>query len=316
MNNQIRRYELLDINNIIDGGFQYTLPPSTLNIIEDLVKEVGNPDYQKTPIFNMKKKNNKKKNFKDIPDEDWITIRQFQKTNIEKQANEMELLLDNIKKCLNKITEKTYDTIKDEIFVNINDSFIIENNENNLKQIWNTIYNISSSNNFHLEIYIRLIKEIKNKYKEFQTFLNEEFNLYEKSFLSNIIDIDKNINDLTYEELCSYNLEKSTIESQTAFFVMCLMHELIEEELLTNLLNDLYSKFLNKIKNKDTSVIASDIVHIIQIIIKNGKNYFSEEKINNIKETTSSILLLNRKDNPGYTQKAKFILMDLESLLM
>lgn len=307
------RYELENVRDIIDSGFEYTIPESSLDLIEILVKEVGNPDYQKTPIFSIKSRK-KKKMIKEISDEEWITIRQFQKTNIDKNANEMELLLDNIKKCLNKMTEKTYNSVKDEIFINIQESILIETSDNRLKEIWNVIYNVSSSNNFHLEIYVELIKELKNKYIEIKDYLYNNFNTYIIS-LNNIINNNKNIKNLSYDELCNYNLEKSTIESQTAFFVMCLRYNLIEDKLLYTLLCNLLEQFVEKIKNKEYADISTDILHIIQIILKNGKNYFNEDNKIKIENNINEILKIDRKENLGYNQKSKFILMDLHTLM-
>ena len=70
------RYELQNVRDIINNGFEYVIPDRSLNVIESLVKEVGNPDYQKTPIFSVKSRK-KKKAIKEISDDEWVTIRQF-----------------------------------------------------------------------------------------------------------------------------------------------------------------------------------------------------------------------------------------------
>jgi hypothetical protein len=221
--------------------------------------------------------------------------------------------LDNVKKCLNKITEKTYNAVKNEIFSNIEESSLIETNDNKLKEIWNVIYDVSSSNNFHLEIYIKLIKEIMNEYSNIQKYIIENFDIYVND-LNKMINNNKNIKELTYDELCNYNLEKSTIESKTAFFVMSLKYNLIEDTMLHNLLCNLFEDFIERIKIKEYSDISTDILNLIQIVLKNGKDYLFQYK-NKIIEYIDDILKIDRKENPGYNQKSKFILMDLQTLL-
>ena len=50
------KYSLNDIRDIIFKGFDYEIPVEVITKISDLAKQVGSPDYVKTPIF--KKRDN------------------------------------------------------------------------------------------------------------------------------------------------------------------------------------------------------------------------------------------------------------------
>ena len=47
-------YSLETINGIIFNGFNYELPVNTLAVISELAKQVGAPNYIKTPNFQNK----------------------------------------------------------------------------------------------------------------------------------------------------------------------------------------------------------------------------------------------------------------------
>ena len=69
-------YTIEDVNNIIENGFEYTLPEKTIKLIQTLSEKVGAPSYIKTPIFNKKNYNKRNKNkSENISDDDWKSIR-------------------------------------------------------------------------------------------------------------------------------------------------------------------------------------------------------------------------------------------------
>ena len=45
------KYTLKDFNEIIFNGFNLVLPDDIIETISKLAKEVGSPDYVKTPVF-------------------------------------------------------------------------------------------------------------------------------------------------------------------------------------------------------------------------------------------------------------------------
>ena len=101
-------YSIKEINNIIDDGFDYTLPEETLKTIEILSQKVGAPSYIKTPNFQKKyyNKNYKKHRNKgtNVTDDEWKSIREFKKTEIKKDGD--NIYIEKITCLLNKLTDR------------------------------------------------------------------------------------------------------------------------------------------------------------------------------------------------------------------
>ena len=120
-------YTLEDINEILYQGFEYNLPPKTLENISNLATQVGSPDYIKTPVFQKRenymkvelnkefvtkeisgfRKNKRGKGQELINDEDWETIRTFQPSKIEEKSI-VDSQIDNIRSILNTLSDKNY----------------------------------------------------------------------------------------------------------------------------------------------------------------------------------------------------------------
>merc|ERR1711988_1744145 len=100
-----KKYNLMQIKDIIDLGIDYELSEEVLLKIKEISEKVGAPEYIKTPQF-LKTKKNKK--LGKLEDSDWEKIRNF--TISKKEIREgINLKKDKIRKILNKITMKTLD---------------------------------------------------------------------------------------------------------------------------------------------------------------------------------------------------------------
>jgi len=92
------RYTLKDFNEIIFNGFNIDLSEETIKIISGLAKEVGSPDYVKTPIFKKRENPMKVEPIKDTAfkkkrggrgmNDDWgcDNDNTFQTTKLEEKA--------------------------------------------------------------------------------------------------------------------------------------------------------------------------------------------------------------------------------------
>lgn len=135
------RYSIVDFNSILFNGFDLTLSDETVKIISELAKQVGSPDYVKTPVFKKREnplkqiqpsstnvstsiKKKKGKNM-EITEDDWNVIRTFQATKFEKKEG-IDAQIAIIKSHLNKLSDKNYKEIKDKL-IEIIEKIIIEN---------------------------------------------------------------------------------------------------------------------------------------------------------------------------------------------
>ena len=152
------KYDLNNIDGIINEGFEYTLPTDTVALISLLSEQVGAPSYVRTPIFNKKDIKRKRKN-QEISDADWDAIRNFQKTVLEKKEG-IDQYINSIRKCLNKLTDNTYNNYSKEIIEIIDKLIQNECSEDDKNQIGEAIFNIASGNAFYSELYALLFKAL------------------------------------------------------------------------------------------------------------------------------------------------------------
>ena len=128
------KYTLQDFNDIAFSGYDYKLPEIVLNKIKNLITELGitanskpttetrsadstDSKYKKNNYFSNSKKN---KNYvkRDNVDDPWETAKPFKATKIDKKEG-MDKLINDIRACLNKISNKNYETQRDIIFEQI-----------------------------------------------------------------------------------------------------------------------------------------------------------------------------------------------------
>jgi hypothetical protein len=145
---QVLKYTLNDFDRIKDEGFEYTLSPSVMQIIQSLADQVGAPEYVRTPQFvkrdvlppvqvrpyhshskhaslgssnsshmQSQGQNHVKsgKRNQEITDDDWDSIRRYQATILPKRQG-VEASIEAIRKLLNKMTTETYETMKEQLW--------------------------------------------------------------------------------------------------------------------------------------------------------------------------------------------------------
>ena len=128
------RYNLDEFKRISFDGFDFKLPEETLTIISNLALKVGSPSYVKTPVFQKRdhslktqtasassskdssifKKKRGNKGMEIINDDDWESLRTFQTTKIEQKVG-LDAKIDVIRSYLNKLTDKNYLDLRNNI---------------------------------------------------------------------------------------------------------------------------------------------------------------------------------------------------------
>ena len=295
----------------MDKGFMFELPAETQTLIASLAAQVGSPEYQKTPVFISKPRRNRKKPVKEVSDDEWVTIRNFQKTNLNKDASETELLIDNIRKCLNKMTEVTYIAMKSEILDNMSGVRHMDDSDSKLLQIGEAIFNIATTNSMYANIYTELIKELIEIYPNFKEICDNKFTTYIHAFnnetQSNVINTDN------YEELCRINLVNRKRKSQSSFFVAAFNTGLISQREIFDLIDHLLDRLITSAQFSDKTEECNEIANNIFILIKDGRKKLSNSV--QLVERVTKITLMDKKKNPGLSSKCKFTFMDIKQIL-
>lgn len=287
-------YTIDDINSIKKNGFSYVLPEETQNLIIDLSKLVGSPDYIKTPVFH---KNNKSK------EPDWELLKNFKPTQ-KNELNQDEKIIQSIKGSLNKLTDKNYDTMSKNIFEDLSKL----ENSNKFNYVNTIIFNIASSNRFYSAVYANLFNNLIKKYDLFKNYITEAMSSYLDRF-NHILDINPNDD---YDSFCDENKKNEEQKALTEFIVNLSKQGVIEIDRLVTLFEDMFDLVLKyKLEAKYKSRII-ELSENIFILLNSGFEGF--QNINawsNILSNIETITVMKVKDYPGLSNKAIFKFMDV-----
>ena len=158
------QYTLNDFKHFEQQNEINELDEEIIQKINRIAKRVGAPSYQKTPVFKRnhynRNKNIKKEN---ISASDWQSIRNFKTTKLEKNTEGIEAQMDKIRSALNKLTDKTYDIMLEDIICIMKD-INKEEDQSSFEKIGEAIFEIGSVHKFWSRVYATLYQELIEKF--------------------------------------------------------------------------------------------------------------------------------------------------------
>lgn len=296
-------YSLDDIEDIKKQGFVYELPKTTQESIMSLSKRVGAPNYIKTPIFQKKRQH--------INGPDWDMLKQFKPTAKVERSDDEELI-QSIKTSLNKMTDKNYEKMRDDIFANL-EKLKTSNVYNNVNDI---IFTIASSNRFYSKIYATFCKELilnKNSLEtsSFEERLRKEVVSYLEKYDS-IKMINANEN---YEEFCEANKEHEKRKALTEFFVHLMMMDIIKVDEIVDIYKKLCELTLSHVFDTERKQTLMEVSENMFVMLKTGANAFNEAGVfDAMISQVNAISNLGVKQHPGLSNKTIFKFMDIADI--
>ena len=303
------RYSLQDFLIYIKNNNLNELPKDTLEIIELLEKQVGAPEYNKTPQFKSNYNNfNRKKKVNDNTYDDWDTIRNFQPTEIIKREG-LDVNLYQVRKLLNMLTDKNYDKISNDISEQFD--FVIKNKtENDVYVLSNLFYEITSCNLLYSHLCGKLYCDILNKSHNLKTILNNNVNKVENKITS-IKYVDPEID---YDNFCENNKVNEKVRAEFAFYTNLMKNKVIDYNIITDIINKLFTVLDNYIEYGNKKNELDEISEIIYLVIYNSYQTIKENDCalyKKIYEKVESLAHMKIKNTPGITNKCIFKHMDL-----
>ena len=252
-------------------------------------KETNNKNYYVNNNTNDKINNNNNitnDNSNNIINENSNTNYKINRLKDINNKSEYNIIITNIRKILNKITDITYDKLKTEFLCYYksiyNDKKNIETaniNSINLFIFESLVYNNMIFNN----IYSDMLSELININSEFLNILN------------NHLDIFKNIYNYIKVPLCNSGInEENEINKNNdkfkclcRFYIFCYKINLIQINAINNCINNLQEELLNNIKVENKTSYNELLTQFIFLIISNVK-LSDENIINNFKFIANS----------------------------
>jgi len=324
MTSKLVQYTKEDFNKILNDGFTYSLDATTLNMIKSIAEQVGSPEYIRTPKFEKKEivdryggvKKHYKEKVQEITDQDWESIRQFQATIIAKKQG-IDASIDQIRKHLNKMTEKTYETLKDQIIKEIKSITADTNVESpdlieELNKIGESLFTIASGNSFYSNLYAKLYKKLMEEFVGEKNFMEIIFKNNFQKFRSLFDKIDYCSPDKDYDAFCNNTKTNEKRRALSLFYVNLMKLGALDENEIIIIIKDLQKYMLDTIKKPDSRDIVDELAEIIFILITNSKcKLYLHEEWESIIECVKNISVLKNTAHPSITNKTIFKHMDI-----
>jgi hypothetical protein len=324
-------YSLSEIQAIIQIPNEYTLPANILQILDRIEKEINNssikkmyaisttintPDHYSIPrntntntksyppssTNKLKEGNGKEK------DLSWEKIRNFKITKLEKKEG-TDKIINDIRICLNKMSNKNYDIQRNAIMDFFND---IE--ENDLQKIATAIFDIASTNKFYSEMYAKIYKELIDSYPIFQTLLTD-FLLQFLSTVSDLKYVDPNID---YDAFCNYNKLNDNKKATAVFIIHMMKQSVIIPKDILDILQHLIVKMELCMNTESQLNELEEMTELVNLFVLEGYTFLSSISSDDSSEIWQQILVkirefsqLKVKDKKSLSSRVIFKYMDL-----
>ena len=321
-------YRIVDFENIISDGFNHLLPPTVIEIIQKLSKNVGAPDYIKTPKFEVRIQ----KKTEEQP-ESWIQVSK----PIKSSKSKLEETIDYIKINLNKLTDKSFDTQTECVIksiYSIQSVSTFDDMDKTMNMIGDFIYEISSSNLFYAKVYAKLFNELVLKFPFMIRPLQDSIIKSSKNLFIGFEYVNLEVD---YDKFCDFNKSNEKRKAMVLFYIHLVKLRVISIIPIINMLRDIQTKMSELITIQNSAKLVDEMSEISFIIITNVYSYIKNN--NNtihdkvlidppqftsieIHEQSNSIIDYcvgcitnisnsNTKTSPGLSNRSKFKHMDI-----
>ena len=304
-------YNLDDFANIANT-MSYILPSEILLHIKELDQKVA-------PLF-IEKKFEKRKEVKSkpkrtVPDANWKANIEFVPTVIEKKEG-VELWIQEIRACLNKMSIKNYENQKEAVFDLIAKCSEVENNKEHMKTIANNIFVIASTNKFYSSVYASLYKELMGKYDIYKDILSS----FLGAFSASLEKIEYVTPDVDYEQYCKYNKANDMKKATVVFICNLTKLSVIPTLRVMNILSNLQKLTLNYIEQEGKTHEVDELTELIALFLQECNEVFSECKAewvwkfvisSNIKTMAS----FKKNEKKSLSSRTIFKYMDLKDII-
>jgi hypothetical protein len=288
-------YNLIRIEDIINDGFTLELPENTIEIINNISAIVGSATYVKTPVFHKKSKNEKKRS-----SEPPVPRPVVEKTKFEEYCG-------RIATNFNKLTEKNFSKLEKEI---IDDMSVIvdELSENEFNTIVNRLFEAATLNRYSSKCYANISISLMSRWDDIKSIFYNNLNTYLDTF-NNIESVSP---DKDYEKFCILNSINEKRRATGLFLVSLFHSKLFTMDGLTDIIVNLTDLLYKLVKEDEQQSTCEEIAeNLYVLLIELIGELKGTQTWNNIYNKLINVKDLDKADNPSFTMKMKFRLMDI-----
>lgn len=322
-------YTVKDFNDLMFQGFEYKLPDDIIDNLKKLEKLLDIPSGSdssnssnnfgnKSSTSGFKDKHivkkfdnrNPRKDSRDINSQDWNVSRNFKPTKMEEKTG-IEKQINDIRISINKISNKNYESQKNNIITMIVNFLSEESSQDNHFKIVKAIFDIASTNKFYSEIYADLYTELYNNFEIFRGNILNDFIQNYKENIQNINYVDPNVD---YNSYCAYTKSNDIRKATSTFIINLMKKSVLTNSSVLDILDYLQLLLLKYIDEPNRSNEIEEITENIFIICSIGYQLLSSENSSNwqnIVNTIYTVSKMNSKEHISLTNRAIFKHMDI-----
>jgi len=315
------QYTINDFKNFMFDECLFKLSDETMSIIQAIADQVGDPEYIKTPNFPTRDGGKKKMTSNvasSILDENWKAARNFHVTTIIKKEG-IYALIDAIRKHLNKMTNKTYDTIKNNIIDELKKMVEgvgneVNTNEEEWDKLGNTLFDIASGNSFYSEMYAKLYKELMDLFPFMTNIFKKNFDVFSSVFKT-VEYIDP---ETDYDKFCDINKTNEKRRALSLFYINLMKNNVIESDKIIHIILELNEYMFRLMDEKNNKNVVEELSEVVSIMITKGYKHTELKKHPKWKDVVKqigTITVLKSTSKPSLSNKTIFKYMDMMDIV-
>jgi hypothetical protein len=305
-----RFYSLDAIQQIMEQEAPYSLSSTILNIIRDLENEITHS--VDIPKPRQKEYND---NYKAKPgsssrklDEKWETNISVKPNVMKIQKEGFEKQLSDLRSALNKLSSKTYESLKIKIIEQVKeimDEAMVEN----VQKIVEFIFETAISNKFYSELYSQLYKELIDMFPLFKDVIDPFLKQYTES-IHTICIVDQNDD---YDGFCENNKKNEKRKATTVFMANLLKNEVISEIIVIDMImamQELSEKYIEE-ENRKSEV--EEITENLFLLITSSPSSLKTAELwkTKIEPNIRKFSAYKSKDKASLSNRVVFKYMDI-----
>tara|TARA_Y100000816_G_scaffold123537_1_gene86852 strand:+ start:5592 stop:6581 length:990 start_codon:yes stop_codon:yes gene_type:complete len=292
-------YDINFINELSKTMTSHKLNSDVENYLNNILLDIKKPVYNIVPNFasNSFNKNQKNKNMRNYKNsrrsfhKDELDKDFSEKIRLDKEAinnykinrikdinnkSEHDMVVTNIRKILNKITDQNYAKLKNEflcyyksIFDDKKNLDKIDINKINIYIFDSLVYNNIIFNNLYSDLLYNLI----NINSDFSDILNNYLEIFYNIY--KFIKIPKS--SYSYDEITEINKHNDKYKCLCRFYIYCIKVNLIPSEIINDGTSNLQQELLVNIKLEEKKEYNELLTQFLFLITSNFK--FTDEKL-------------------------------------
>jgi hypothetical protein len=327
----VRKYTLEDFAEIAQAGFKYSISSATHDIIHALAREVGAPDYVRTPVFSSNREkprhsNRNRRRVQEISDEDWEGIRTFQSRE-KQEVSETEKLVRSLRDAMNRVTqrESIVDTIVEFLEDHVQQAIILNSSDELMATFFGTLVTNPLNVRLYATALTRMLSDLDIVSSTVGIVISEHIRKFIREWrdsFDNIVEVNE---DEDFDLFCDTNKQNDLRLCKSKFLAHFYNEEYKEndsmirvrstlEEATSTLVQKFREQLLATNRIYQAEQIGSSVIEML-CVVELISDIYDDVETSSEMDIIQHVIHEGRKGYPSLSNKLLFRLMDYNTLL-